>query len=108
MFLCSISADFPYIGHMGASNDFGSKFGRKSDQNLPFFFFPKKNNLKAVEKFSLIKNGRTEPIFTHIYDMTPGPLPLGVGTTIVDSLRFQCLIELYNALAAPIHQLELR
>ena len=66
---------------MGAPNDFGRKFGRKNDQNLPNFF-SKKSNLKAIRKPSFIKNGRTEPIFTHIYDMAPGPLPLGVGTTI--------------------------
>ena len=30
-----------------------------------------------------MKNGRTEPILAYICDMAPGPLPLGVATTIV-------------------------
>ena len=81
MFLGYNAAVLHYIGHTGAPNDFGSKFGRKNDQNLPNFF-SKKNNLKAIRKPSFIKNGRTEPIFTHICEMAPGPLPLRVGTTI--------------------------
>ena len=30
-----------HIDHMGAPNDFGRKFGRKSDQNFTIFFFQK-------------------------------------------------------------------
>ena len=56
-------------------------------------FFSKKSNLKAIRKPSLIKNGRTEPIFTHIYDMAPGALPLGVGTTIENYQIFANIIE---------------
>ena len=77
---------------MGAPNDFGSKYGRKNDQNLPNFFFPEKNNLKAIRKPSFIKNGRTEPIFTYIYDLVPGPLPLRVGSTIKVKIKKHFLI----------------
>ena len=85
MFLCSISADFPYIGHMGAPNDFGRKYGQKMIK-ICQIFFSKNNNLKAVRKLSFIKNGRTEPIFTHFYDMAQGALPQGVGSTLVKVL----------------------
>ena len=30
-----------HMDHMGALKDFGKKYGRKNDQNLPIFFFQK-------------------------------------------------------------------
>ena len=71
-----------HMDHMGALNEFGRKFGRKNDQNLPFFFSKKKRNIKAVRRRSFMKIVNIEPIFAYICDMAPVPLPLGVGSTI--------------------------
>ena len=52
--------DFPYIGHMAAPNDFGSKYDRKIDQNLPNLF-PKKKNVKWVQtKFHQNRLNKTD------------------------------------------------
>ena len=77
----SSGIDFPYIGHMGVPNDFGRKYGRKNDQNLPNFF-SKKRNIKRAQKPSFIKIVPTEPILAYICDMAQMSLPLRVGTTI--------------------------
>ena len=85
MFLCSISADFPYIGHMGAPNDFGSNFGRKSDQNLPNFFFQKKQPQSSPEThFHQKRSNRTN--FHSYLRHGAGPLHQGVDSTVVKVL----------------------
>ncbi len=45
--------------------------------------FSKKNNPKAVRKPSFIKNGRTEPIFTHIYDMASSGNRLDISKSAI-------------------------
>ena len=55
---------------MGSPNDFGKKYGRKNDQNLPFFF--RKKDYKRAQKPSFIKIVNIEPILAYVYDMAPG------------------------------------
>ena len=46
---------------MGAPNDFGSKFGRKNDQNLTNFFFSKKQPESNPEtQFHQKRSNRTD------------------------------------------------
>ena len=58
---------------MGAPNDFGSKFGRKNDQNLPNVFF-QKNEPKSNPKTQFHKKRSNRTDF-HSY------LRHGAGTT---------------------------
>ena len=45
---------------MGAPNDFGSKFGRKNDQNLPNFLWKKKPENSPETQFHQKRSNRTD------------------------------------------------
>ena len=82
---------------MVAPSDLDSKYGRKNDQNLTNCFFQKKKDKSSSEtKFHENRQYTVEPIFANICDMAPRPLPLGVGTTIVNKNVGRILEELYK------------
>ena len=77
----SSGIDFPYIGHMGAPNDFGRKYGRKNDQNLTNFFY-KQKTFKSAQKNGFIKIGPKLVILTYSLQDMKNPLPLKVAPTV--------------------------